>query len=64
MIFPGGTVRALAVVLQDYFACLQQYGTTAAFRGRMLDFQGINELLGTEELLKLGKRYDAEGIES
>jgi len=59
-IFPGGTVRAVAHCLRGYFANLKQSGSTAAYRERMLDFAGINQLVGTEEMLHLGKRYDAE----
>jgi len=59
VIFPGGTVRALAHALAQYFASLKQHGTTAPWRDRMLDFRGMNELVGTPEMLALGRRYDA-----
>jgi 2-methylisocitrate lyase-like PEP mutase family enzyme len=58
-IFPGGTVRALAHALQGYYASLKQHGTTEPWRGRMLDFAGINRLLDTDGFLARGKRYDA-----
>jgi 2-methylisocitrate lyase-like PEP mutase family enzyme len=57
-IFPGGTVRALAHHLTDYFASLKAHGTTAPFRDRMLDFKGINDIVGTDDMLKLGRRYE------
>lgn len=57
-IFPGGTVRALGRALNDYFASLKAHGTTEPFRDRMLDFPGLQSLLGTAALLELGKRYD------
>jgi len=57
-IFPGGLVRALSHAAVDYFDSLQKSGSTAAFRDRMLDFEQLNELLGTREMLDLGKRYD------
>jgi 2-methylisocitrate lyase-like PEP mutase family enzyme len=60
VIFPGGTVRALAHALAEYFASLKQHGTTAPFRNRMLDFKGVNELVGTADMLALGRRYDAD----
>ena len=60
VIFPGGTVRALARTLQDYFATLHQDGTTAAFRDRMLDFTGLNALLGTPDILQRGRDYETE----
>jgi hypothetical protein len=37
---------------------LKRDGTTAALRGRMLDLAGINAIVGTPEMLALGKRYD------
>jgi len=63
VIFPGGTVRALAFALQQYFAGLKADGTTAAFRDRMLDFAGFNRLLGTDDFLARGKQFDAEMAE-
>ncbi len=58
-IFPGGTVRSIAFSLQEYFSTLKRDGGTAAARARMLDFDGLNRTIGTPELLKLGKKYDA-----
>ena len=34
-------------------------GTSEPFRSRMLDFTGLNELIGTPEMLALGKQYDS-----
>jgi 2-methylisocitrate lyase-like PEP mutase family enzyme len=59
VIFPGGTARAAAYALQQYFRELQTHGSSAGLRERMLDFQGLNDLLGTETLLAQGQRYDA-----
>lgn len=56
-IFPGGLARCLAFAAQEYFSCLRKDGTTASLRGRMLDFDGLNQTIGTPELLKLGKKY-------
>ena len=58
VIFPGGTARAVAHALQDYFASLRAHQTTQPWRERMLDFDGLNHVLGTPELLALGRRYD------
>ena len=58
-IFPGGLARRLAHAAQEYFAALKRDGSTAALRDRMLDFQGLNQVIGTPEMLALGKRYDA-----
>jgi 2-methylisocitrate lyase-like PEP mutase family enzyme len=57
-IFPGGTVRALAHALADYFDSLKHHGTTAPYRDRMLDFKGINDVLGTDAMLNAGRRYE------
>jgi 2-methylisocitrate lyase-like PEP mutase family enzyme len=59
VIFPGGIVRALARMAREYYTSLAAGGTSEPFRSRMLDFTGLNELIGTPEMLALGKRYDA-----
>ncbi len=58
VIFPGGTARAVAHTLQAYYASLLQHQTTAPWQNRMLDFDGLNEVLGTPALMATGKRYD------
>ena len=58
-IFPGGTVRALAHGMREYFASLVTTGSTASFRPRMLDLAGINDIVGTTDLLAIGKTYDS-----
>ncbi|SDD18105.1 isocitrate lyase/PEP mutase family protein [Ruegeria marina] len=58
VIFPGGIVRALAHAARDYYGSLHAHGTTAPFRERMYDFAGLNEVIGTGEMLERGKRYD------
>ena len=57
-IFPGGTVRAVAHTLGRYYASLKQHGSTKPFAGEMLDFDGLNTLIGTPELLAHGKQYE------
>ncbi|MDF2464789.1 MAG: dml 2 [Ramlibacter sp.] len=59
VIFPGGTARAVAHTLQGYYASLKAHGTTEPWQDRMLDFDGLNRLIGTPELLAAGRRYDA-----
>ena len=56
VIFPGGTARAAAYALQGYFASLQQHGSTLPWHDSMLDFDGLNRLIGTPELLAAGDR--------
>ena len=57
-IFPGGLARCLVFAAQDYFATLKRDGTTAALRERMLDLEGLNRVIGTPQMLELGKRYE------
>jgi 2-methylisocitrate lyase-like PEP mutase family enzyme len=59
VIFPGGIVRALAHMAREYYASLAVRGTSEPFRSRMLDFAGINDLIGTSEMLAVGKRYES-----
>ncbi|MEL6523869.1 MAG: isocitrate lyase/phosphoenolpyruvate mutase family protein [Pseudomonadota bacterium] len=59
-IFPGGIVRALAAQATAFYTSLMAQGSTDAFRDRMLDFDGLNRLIGTPETLALGKRYEAK----
>ena len=57
VIFPGGTTRAVAHTLQGYFASLRQHQTTQPWQGQMLDFEGLNAVIGTDDLLAIGRRY-------
>ena len=59
VIFPGGLVRAQASLAREYLSSLRAAGSTEPFRDRMLDFAGLNALLGTEALLAAGRRYDS-----
>ncbi len=58
VIFPGGIVRAMARTAQDFYATLRRDGTTDRFRDRMFDFDGLNSVIGTPEMLALGKTYE------
>jgi 2-methylisocitrate lyase-like PEP mutase family enzyme len=58
VIFPGGTARAVAHTLQGYYGSLRAHGTTAPWRERMLDFETLNALIGTPELMAESKRYE------
>ena len=60
VIFPGGIVRALAKAAQEFYGSLSSNGTTTPFRARMIDFDALNELIGTPEMLARGKRYEAQ----
>lgn len=58
VIFPGGTARAVAHLLQRYYASLHMHQTTAPMQGEMLDFDQLNALIGTPELMALGHKYE------
>lgn len=57
VIFPGGTARAVAHTLAGYYASLHAHGSSTPWRAQMLDFDGLNAVIGTPELLALGRRY-------
>ena len=57
VIFPGGTARAVAHTLQAYYRSLYTHQTTVPMQPSMLDFDQLNALIGTPELLALGQRY-------
>ena len=59
VIYPGGIVRALGRMASDYYGSLAAHGTTEPFRARMLDFDGLNALIGTPEMIALGQRYES-----
>ena len=58
VIFPGGAVRAATFQLQEYYAGLLENGSNAEFSKRMHDFDSLNAVIGTPELLSLGKEYE------
>lgn len=60
VIFPGGIVRALARTAQDYYESLRETGSNKAFAPRMHDFDGLNEAIGTPDMLALGQRFDGK----
>jgi 2-methylisocitrate lyase-like PEP mutase family enzyme len=60
VIFPGGIVRAVAATARDYYSNLLSHGSNEAFRNRMFDFNGLNETIGTPQLLDAGKAYDGD----
>lgn len=58
VVFPGGAARAVAHGLARYYEVLRRDGTTAALRGQMLDFDGLNAVIGTPELLETGRKFE------
>lgn len=57
VIFPGGIVRALAKTAGDYYASLRAHGSNRPFADRMHDFNGLNAVIGTDDMLALGARF-------
>lgn len=56
-IFPGAMVRVVGRAASDYLATLKTEGTTRNMLDRMFDFSRLNEVIGTEALLREGDRY-------
>jgi len=59
VIFPGAIVRVLAKAAEEFYGSLKVNGSTEPFRARMFDFDALNRLIGTPEMLARGKRYEA-----
>ncbi|MFP6733080.1 MAG: isocitrate lyase/phosphoenolpyruvate mutase family protein [Rhodospirillales bacterium] len=60
VIFPGGLVRALAHTAGAYFKSLAAHGSTTPYLDKMLDFNELNALLGTQEILDGARQYDED----
>jgi 2-methylisocitrate lyase-like PEP mutase family enzyme len=63
VIFPGGIVRAVAKAARAFYETLARDGTTDAFRDAMFDFDALNEVIGTPDMLELGRRYEPSASE-
>ncbi|HEY6383188.1 MAG TPA: isocitrate lyase/phosphoenolpyruvate mutase family protein, partial [Pseudolabrys sp.] len=62
VIFPGGIVRALARTAKDFYASLAAHGTSDPFLDRMYDFTALNDVIGTSEMISLGKQYESMSV--
>ena len=58
VIFPGGAVRAMAATARRYYGNLVDTGSNKGLANQMFDFDGLNGVIGTDEMLALGKTYD------
>jgi 2-methylisocitrate lyase-like PEP mutase family enzyme len=58
VIFPGAIVRAVAHTAAEFYASLAANGTSEPFRNRMHDFDDLNEVIGTPDMIALGKQYE------
>jgi 2-methylisocitrate lyase-like PEP mutase family enzyme len=58
VIFPGAIVRMIIPAARDLYRAVVGEGTSQPVRDRMLDFEALNQTLGTAELLARGKRFE------
>ena len=57
VIFPGAMVRAYTFMAQEFLTSLKTNGNTDNYRERMHDLTSLNALLGTNEILANGNKY-------
>jgi 2-methylisocitrate lyase-like PEP mutase family enzyme len=60
VIFPGGIVRTLIRTMSEYYGSLALHKSNRPFAGRMLTFTEMNAVLGTPDMLALGKSYEGK----
>ena len=53
-------MRALAHTAGAYFKSLAAHGSTTPYLDKMLDFNELNALLGTQEILDGARQYDED----
>lgn len=58
-IYPGAMVRVVAHAASEYLNILQTDGSTARMRNRMFDFAQVNAILGLNDIMTAGQRYDS-----
>ncbi len=62
VLVPGALVRAIVPTMQGFLRTLRDEGSTANWRDRMLDLAGLNQVLGTKDLLNYGSaKVEREG---
>ena len=59
VIFPGAIVRVLARAADEFYTALAAEGTSESFQDRMYDFTALNDVIGTPEMIALGRHYEA-----
>jgi len=61
---PGAAFQLVAELrftdLKTTNAALAAHGSSESYRARMFDFEALNKLIGTPEMLELGRRYSGE----
>ena len=61
VVFSAGVVRAMAKTARRFYDTLRAEGTTDSIREDMYDFDELADIVGTGDLLEIGKRYDTTG---
>ncbi|MGL4286127.1 MAG: isocitrate lyase/PEP mutase family protein [Phreatobacter sp.] len=61
VVFSAGVVRAMAHTARSFYDTLKADGTSDAIRDKMYSFDELAEIVGTNELLEQGRKYDAAG---
>jgi 2-methylisocitrate lyase-like PEP mutase family enzyme len=59
VITPGAMARAVVWQAQAFLADLKANGSTRGFRDRMLDLSGLNAVIGLNDQVALGQRYES-----
>lgn len=60
VIFPGGIVRSIAKAAGEFYESLATHGSTEPFRARMHDFDSLNRVIETPDMLARGRAYEAQ----
>ncbi|QLC27024.1 carboxyvinyl-carboxyphosphonate phosphorylmutase [Parasphingopyxis algicola] len=60
VIFPGAFARTVVFAASEMLSVLKRDGTTEAYWDRMVDLRGINDAIGTSELMEKGGLYSPE----
>jgi 2-methylisocitrate lyase-like PEP mutase family enzyme len=58
VIFPGAIVRMIIPAARELYRAVIGEGTSQPVRDRMLDFETLNQTLGTADMLARGKKYE------
>ena len=58
VIYPGAMMRVTAFAAAEYLKVLKADGETVRMRDRMFDFSQLNAILGLDEIMAAGARYD------
>lgn len=57
-VFSAGVVRAMARTAAGFYAALKRDGTSDAVRADMYSFDELADIVGTNEILEQGRKYD------